>query len=207
MQQNTNSCLKQKGDYSHQNHWPPGHCKRGNHPFEIIDFVEMPMSWWLQSLGNIGLQHCTIKMLCEDRGCKWTNILESVISSMNTTISSATSASSLYIIIVHPPNIGLPRITSGDTSSNSPTSYGMQIGSLLRQVHNRVALASNEADQKFDCQWGHISFQDTMQPGNKILLHWPHSVIAHNSHLPWISTFDVIKSNDLVLLIQNETGD
>ena len=34
----------------------------------------------------------------------------------------------------------------------------------------------------------------------------PKSTIAHNSHLPWIGTFDVVKSNDSVLQIQDENG-
>ena len=145
-------------------------------------------------------------MLCEDRGCEWTDILESVVSSMNATVCSATGVSPHYVISGRHPNVGLPRINDKDITANTPTAYGMQVNALLRQVHNRVALASNETDHKYDSRLSHLCFHDPIQVGDKILLHRPKSTIAHNSHLPWIGTFDVVKSNDSVLPIQDENG-
>ena len=78
------------------------------------------------------------------------------------------------------------------------------MNALLRQVHNRVALASNETDHKYDSRLSHLRFHDPIQVGDKILLHRPKSTIAH--HLPRIGTFDVVKSIDSVLQIQDENG-
>ena len=64
---------------------------------------ELYCPWRPQSSGNIERQHRTMKnalfMQCDDRNCEWTNILESVTSSMNATINSATGVSPHYVII------------------------------------------------------------------------------------------------------------
>ena len=81
--------------------------------------------WRPQSSGNIERQHCTLKnalfMLCEDRGCEWTDIMESVVSSMNATVCSATGVSPHYVISGRHPNVGLPRINDKDITANTPT--------------------------------------------------------------------------------------
>ena len=68
--------------------------------------------WRPQNSGNIKHQHRMMKnalcMLCEGRNCEWTDILESVTSSMNATINSATGISPHYAITGRHPNIGLP---------------------------------------------------------------------------------------------------
>ena len=110
---------------------------------------ELHCPWWPQSSRNIEQQHRMMKkalyMLCEDRNCEWTDILESVTSSMNATINSATGVSSHYIFTGRHPNIGLPKLLSKELASNDPGAYGMQINALLRQVHHHVTLANDEA--------------------------------------------------------------
>lgn len=95
---------------------------------------ELHCAWRPQSSGNIERQHRTMKnaiyMLCEDRDCEWTDVLESVISSMNATINSATGASPHYIITGRQPNIGLPRLPDNSITNPSPTAYGMQVNAL-----------------------------------------------------------------------------
>ena len=63
---------------------------------------ELHYPWRPQSSGNIKQQHCMMKnalyMLCEDRNCEWTDVLESDNSSMNATINSATGISPHYTI-------------------------------------------------------------------------------------------------------------
>jgi len=283
-------CAKRKGNYGKRRHWPAGHCKRGEKPFDIIyvDFVTMPVSkgkryiltildsfsrhlmvvpcardraidaarglysfflrhreiprivssdrgthftgeiyktfcelmsitqelhcpWRPQSSGNIERQHRTMKnalfMLCEDRNCEWADILESVISSMNATINSATGVSPHYVITGRQPNIGLPKLLHNELTNQSPTAYGMQINALLRQVHRRVALANNEVDHKSNARLNQLVFKDPIRVGDMVLLHRPQSTIAHSSHLNWIGTFEVLKTNDMVIQVRNEKGE
>ena len=143
-------------------------------------------------------------MICEDRNCEWTDVLESAVSSMNATANTATGASPHYIITGRQPNIGLPKIPCQDIVNNNPGAYGMQINALLRQVHQRVAVANNEADHKMEAKLNSSIFKDPIQVGDKVLLHRPQSATAHLSHLPWIGDFEVTKTNGLVVQVKNE---
>ena len=115
---------------------------------------EVHCPWWPESSGNIERQHRTMKnalyMVCEERNCGWTDILESVTSSKNATINSTTGVSPHNAITDGHPKIGLPKLISKELASNDPGAYGMQINALLSQVHHRVALANDEADHKLE---------------------------------------------------------
>ena len=164
-----------------------------------------------QSSGNIERQHRMMKnalyMLCEDRNCEWTDLLESVISSMNATINSATGVFPHYAITGGHPNIGLPKLFSKNLASNDPGADGMQINALLRQVYPRVALANDEVDHKLEASLNRFIYQDPIRVSDKVLLHRPQSTIAQSSNLPWIGDFKVIKTNDVMSQVQNENGD
>ena len=84
---------------------------------------ELHCPWRPQSSGNIERQHRTLKnalfMLYEDQGCEWTDILESVESSMNAMVCSATGVSPHYVISGRHPNVGLPRINDRHYSKYS----------------------------------------------------------------------------------------
>ena len=171
---------------------------------------ELHCSWRPQSSGNIERQTRTMKnalnMLCEDRNCEWTDILESVTSSINATINSATGVSPHYAITGRHPKIGLSKLLSKELASNDPGAYGMQINALLRQVHHRVALANDEADHKLEASLNRFIYKDPIQVGDKVLLHRPQLTIAQSSNLPWIGDFKVIKTN-VMSQVQNENGD
>lgn len=170
---------------------------------------ELHCPWRPQSSGNIERQHRTLKIalyiICEDRNCEWTDVLESVVSSMNATANTATSPH--YIITGRQPHIGLPKIPRQDIIYNNPGAYGMQINALLRQVHQRVALANNEADHRMEAKLNHKIFKDPIQVGDKVLLYRPQSTIAHSSHLPWIGDFEVTRTNDMVLQVKNKNDE
>ena len=102
---------------------------------------------------------------------------------MDATVCSATEVSPHYLISGRHPNVGLPRINNKDIIANTPTAYGKQVNALLRQVHNRVALASYETEHKYDSRLSHLYLNDPIQVGDKILLHRPKSTIAHNCYL------------------------
>ena len=147
-----------------------------------------------QSSGNIEQQHRMMKdalyILCEDRNCKWTEVLESVISSMNTTINSATGISPHYTITSRHPNISLPNLQGRYITIDNPGADGKQINALLRQVHHRVALANDEANYKLEASLDHLTNKDPIQVGDKVLLHQPKSTVAQSSHLPWVNWID-----------------
>ena len=107
-------------------------------------------------------------MLCEDRNCEWTDILESVTSSMNATINNTTGVSPHYAITGRHPNIELPELLSKKLASNDPGAYGMLINVLLRQVHHCVALANNEADHKLEASLNRSIYEDPIQVGDKL---------------------------------------
>ena len=146
-------------------------------------------------------------MLCEDRNCEWTDILESVTSSMNATINSATGVSSHYAITACCPNIGLPKLLSKELASDNPWAYGMQINALLRQVHHCVALANDKGDHKLEASLNRFIYKDPIWVSDKVLLHQPQSIIAQPSNLPWIGDFKVIKTNEVMSQVQNENGE
>ena len=145
--------------------------------------------------------------MCEDRNCEWTDILETVSFSINATIDSATGVSPHYVITGRQPNIGLPKLLHNEPTDQSPTAYDMPINALLRQIHRRVALANNEADHKLNTKLNQLSYKDPIQVGDKVLLHRPQSTTAYSSHLDWISPFEVVKTNDMVIQVRNEKGE
>ena len=73
-------------------------------------------------------------MLCEDRNCEWTDVLEFVISTMNATIDSAIGVSPHHVITGRQPNISFPKLPHSELSNQSPITYGMQINALPRKV-------------------------------------------------------------------------
>ena len=146
-------------------------------------------------------------MLCEDRNCEWTDILESVISPMNATINGATGVSPHYTITGCHTSIGLPKLLLKELASNDPGTYGMQINALLSQIHHHIALANDEADHKLETSLNHFIYKDPLQVSNKVLLHWPQSTIAQSSNLLWIGDFKVIKPNGVMSQVQNKNGD
>lgn len=74
---------------------------------------ELHCPWRPQSSGNIERQHRTMKnalfMLCEERKCDWTEVLESVISNMNSMINRSTGVSPHFVVTGRHPNLGLPQ--------------------------------------------------------------------------------------------------
>ena len=146
-------------------------------------------------------------MLCEDRNCEWTDVLESVVSSMNATINSATGVSPHYTITGRYPNLSLPKLQGRDITNDDPGAYGMQINALLRQVHHRVALANDEAGHKLEASLNHLTYKDPIQVGDKVLLHRSKSTVAQLSHLPWVGHFEVTKTNHMMCQVKNENGD
>ena len=153
-------------------------------------------------------QHRTMKnalyMLCEDRKCEWIDIIESVISSMNATINSATAVCPYYTITSCHSNIGLPKLLSKELASDDLGVYGMQINALLRQVHHCIARANNEANHKLEASLNRFIYKDPIQISDKVLLHQLQSTRAQSSNLPWIGD---IKTNDVISQVQNKNGD
>ena len=133
--------------------------------------------------------------------------LESVTSSMNATINSATGVSSHYVIAVRHPNIDLRKQPRNEPTNQSPTTYDMQINVLLRQVHQPVALAKSKADHKLNTKLNQLLYKDPIQVGDKVLLYQPQSTTVHSSQLDWIGPFEVVKTNEMVIQVRNEKGE
>ena len=167
---------------------------------------ELHCPWRPQSSGNIERQHRTMKnaifMLCEERKCDWTDILESVISNMNSMINRSTGVSPHFVITGRHPNLGLPQKNSDKIRHPDPASYGMKINTLLNQTHKAVELANQEADFKMEKRMNSIPTKN-LDPGDKVLLYRPESAEAKSNHLPWLPGYQVVKSNGMVVQIKN----
>ena len=172
---------------------------------------ELHCPWWPQGSGNIERQYRTMKnalyMLCEDGNCEWTDVLESVISSMNATINSATGVSPHYTITGWHPNIGLPKLQGRHITNDNLGAYAMQINALLRQLHHCVAQANDEADHKLEASLNHLTYKDPIQVGDKVLLHRPKLTVVQSLHLPWVGDFEVTKTNHTMCQVMNKNGD
>ena len=167
---------------------------------------ELHCPWRPQSSGNIERQHRTMKnaifILCEERKCAWTDILESVVSNMNSMVNRSTGVSPHFIITGRHPNLGLPQKEGEMVRNADPASYGMQINALLRQVHKVVELANQEADLKMERRLNSIPSKE-LEVGDKVLLYRPESAQAKATHLPWLDGFTVLKTNGMVVKVQN----
>ena len=69
-----------------------------------------------------------------------------------------------------------------------------------------LALVNNKADHKQNAKLNQLLYKDSIQMVDKILLHRPQSTTSHSSHLDWISPFEVVKTNDMVIQVKNEKG-
>ena len=167
---------------------------------------ELHCPWRPQSSGNIERQHRTMKnaifILCEERKCAWTDILESVVSNMNSMVNRSTGVSPHFIVTGRHPNLGLPQKEGEKVRHADPASYGMEINALLRQVHKVVELANQEADLKMERRLNSIPTKE-LEVGDKVLLYRPESAEAKSSHLPWLDGFTVVKTNGMVVKVKN----
>lgn len=69
---------------------------------------------------------------------------------MNATVNNATSQSVHFTISGRHPNILLPKLPRQKVANDKLIAYGMQINALLKQTHQRIDLADNEADHKIE---------------------------------------------------------
>ena len=65
--------------------------------------------------------------------CEWTNILESVVPSLKTTINNASMVFLHYIIIGRHLNIELAKLPRNETTNNDLAVYGMQVNTFYVQ--------------------------------------------------------------------------
>ena len=130
---------------------------------------ELHCPWRPQSSGNIEWQHRTMKnalyMLCEDRNCEWTDVLESVVSSMNATITVLLAYPTLHNHRPTPQH----RPAQITREGYHPGAYGIQINALLRQVHHCVAPANDEADHKLEVSLNHNATLSTTTTTTEII--------------------------------------
>lgn len=125
-------------------------------------------------------------------GTTFSNLWSSVIISVNVTVISwiGTNHTGRH------PNIGLSNQPHEDITNSDPEAYGMHINSLLRQVHQRVALANNEAGHRMDAKQKWLRFASIL---------WSlYKIVSDSSHLFWLSNFEVTKTNEIILQVRNE---
>lgn len=88
--------------------------------------------------------------------------------------------------------------------ATAPQPHSMQINPLLKKVQH-VALVNNKADHEQDFKLNQLVYKDSIQVDNKILLPCPQVAIACASHLPWLDTFEVTKTNVRLIQVRNKS--
>lgn len=95
--------------------------------------------------------------------------------------------------------IGQPKLPREDITNDDLGAYDKQINALMRQVHQHIALANNEADHKMNTKSNWLVYKDSIQVEDKFILHRPQSAITLSSCSSWVSNFGIIMANDIVL--------
>ena len=158
-------------------------------------------------MGNLERQHRTLKnsifILCEERSCQWLDILQEVVSNMNSMTNMSTGVSPHYIVTGRHPSLNLPNADNDKNRNPDPKLYGMNLSRQLIKVHKAVAIAAAEADEKMESRLN-SSPTKPLNPGDKVLLYRPVSAEAKRNKLPWLEGYTVVQSNNMVVKIRNE---
>ena len=175
---------------------------------KLMDITsELHCPWRPQSTGNLERQHRTLKnaifILCEERSVQWLDVLNEVVSNMNSMTNRSTGVSPHYIITGRHPSLNLPKKDDDKNRNPDPKLYGMKLSRELLKVHRAVAIAAAEADAKMENRLN-TSPSKPLNPGDKVLLYRPVSAEAKRNKLPWLEGFTVVKSNNMVVKIRNE---
>ena len=168
---------------------------------------ELHCPWRPQSSGLVERQHRTLKnsifILCEERSCQWLDILQEVVSNMNSMVNMSTGVSPHFIVTGRHPSLNLPNADNDKNRNPDPKLYGMSLSRQLIKVHKAVAVAAAEADSKMESRLN-SSPSKPLHPGDKVLLYRPVSAEAKRNKLPWLEGYTVVQSNNMVVKIRNE---
>ena len=86
----------------------------------------------------------TLFIMCNKRDAQWPDMLESVVSNINSTVNAATGTTPHFILTGRQPVTGLPVMKT--EAPQDPRHYSFKVGCLLLAVKKSVGLASAEAD-------------------------------------------------------------
>ena len=160
-----------------------------------------------ESSGILERQHRTMKsaifILSEERGVPWPDLLEEIVSNMNSMKNSATNVAPHFVLTGREPEIGLPKNEVSLTRTPDPKSYAQALVRKLQAVKKAVILAAKAADIKLEERVNKPKNSPLLSPGEKVLLHRPQSRQAKDTHMNWIEGYEVVTSNNCVVKVRN----
>ena len=167
------------------------------------------VAWRPQSSGSIERMHRVLKnsiyMAVAQKNKNWVDVLQMVVSSMNAYHCVATGHSPFQVVTGRNPNMLLPEPPSSKSSSGSPAAYGMALTRKLVDIHHHVKLANIEADTRLDNRTK-TTFKENIGVGDKVLVFREQSSCSKNTNLQWNPGYEVVRTNNLVFELENESG-
>lgn len=164
--------------------------------------------WRPQSTGNLERQHRTLKnavfILCNEDPTKWTDVISSVVSNMNSVPNAAIGISAHEVVTGRKPYTGVPGNNTDVTAPNA-SQYVKLVKSRQIKVFNAVRVAAAATDKIADDKANHV-IKDTIEIGDSILLFRPQSVQAQTSKQNWIGPYTVVKTNQMVVQYSDDDG-
>ena len=159
-----------------------------------------------QSSGNLERAHRTMKsalfILAEERGAAWPDLLDEVVSNMNSLPNSATKLSPHFILTGREPHLGIPKPESSSLKAISPNAYANKLAKRLRQIQRAVKISADEADFVLDKKSKDFELKPLAE-GDSVLLYRPQSSIAKSTKMDWIPGYEVILTNNMVVKLRN----
>ena len=145
-------------------------------------------------------------MACAERNCSWVDALDDVVSALNSLHCTATGTSPHYAAYGRHPRILLPNLENEKLRSKTPLTYGMNLGTVLRQTHRIVTIANHKADVKLERRENRHVFIEKLSVGDKVLLHRDQSNESKSLGLPWVGPHKIIDiaQTKLTFLIEDD---
>ena len=174
----------------------------------LID-QQLHVPWRPQSSGNVERAHRTLKnalyILCNQRRVQWPDILDEVVSNMNSQRNKSTKLSPHFVVYGRHPSLRFPDFNDENPRNSDPISYGMELGTKIRDISKAVAIASQEADESMENRWNG-KFSPPLNIGDKVYLYRPQSEEAKRTKNNWIGPYTVTKTNCMVIEIEDSQG-
>ena len=158
-----------------------------------------------ESCGVLERAHRTLKnalfILCEERHCGWTQVLEATVSNMNACINRATKYSPYELVTGRKPEFGFPGEANSIETHSSGVVYAQKVKSKINEIYRAVKIANEEADFKMDAKLRQYLSKNPILPNDEVLIFRPQSVMAKRTHMDWIGPYRVLKTNNMVIQV------
>ena len=159
-----------------------------------------------QSTGILERAHRTLKtslkIVAEEMGKSWPEVLNHVVASMNAVQNKATRCSPFYAMFGRQYCLDLPRLPEQDKRYFDPLTHGMDLDASMVKIHRLVDLCAKNADFVLDNSLRE-SKPENFGQGDKVLIYRPLSTSA-DAKVDWKPGYSVLKSNEFAAKLKND---